>query len=191
MLTILSLLILTSSALADDNLHPQVNVMVGGERVVNRTWKVRASGHLFWAPRPEDDTTLFFLYAGPKFHVAPWLSIAPQIGSVVNWTGKGDVLPLVSVWNWIDLSHFHFFLEGDVYPDFAGGTASYYGLYSVDYDRLKLVWIGAQVEQVNAIVNVGPHIGLPLGDYVWVQTNYHYGLGDGSSSLRFNLSVNL
>lgn len=192
MLMTLALLASSLPAFAGDNdLHPQVAASAQGTHVVNKAWEVRGSGHFFWAPGPEEDVTLFFLYAGPRFRIAPWLSIAPQIGSVVGWNSHDGVLPLISVWNWIDFSHLHFFVEGDVYPDFTGGKASYYGLYIVDYDRLGIVSIGGQVEQVDASVNVGPHIGAPLGDHVWVQVDYHRGLGDGSNNLRLNLNVSL
>lgn len=191
MLTILALLASSPSALADDTLHPQVSASVQGKEKLNTTLELRGSGHILWAPGPEDDTVLFFLYTGPRIHVTPWFSTAPQIGSVVNWAGEGDLLPLASVWNWIDFNHFHGFVEADTYPDFAGGTVTYFGFYSIDYDRLGLIWVGAHAEQVNRNVNAGPHIGAPLGEKVWVQANYHRGLDNGSNALRLNLNVNL
>lgn len=191
MLIALALLASSSPALADDTIHPQIAASVQGTHVVNEGWEVRGSGHVFWTPGPETGSTMFLLYTGPKFHVAPWLSIAPQIGSIVGWNAPDGLLPLVSAWGWIDVSHLHFFVEGDVYPDFASGTASYYGLYAADYDGLKLAWIGIHVEQVDTSMNIGPHIGIPLGDHVWTQVNYHRGLGDGSNNLRLNLNVSL
>lgn len=192
MLSLLALVaVLPSVALADDTPHPQVNASVQGTHVVNETWEIRGSGHAFWAPSPADDTELFFLYAGPKLHLSHWFSIAPQVGSVVNWAGTGDIRPLLSVWNWVDLNHLHFFVEADIYPDFAGSMVDYYGLYTADYDRLGIVWLGAQMEQVDASVNVGPHIGVPLGDHVFTQVNYHRNLMDGSNAIRFNINVSL
>lgn len=193
MLATLALLLTSSSpAFADDTLQPQVAVSVQGTRTLNDTWGIRGSGHFSWAPGPKDDTSLFFLYAGPKAQITPWLSIALQLGTVVNWKGTGDAMPLASVWGSIGLSsHLNLFVVADIYPDFADKNVTYYGFYSIDYNGLRLVSVGAHAEQINESVNVGPHVGIPLGEHVWVQVNYHRGIHDWSNALRINLNVSL
>lgn len=198
MLTTLALLALAPSARADDTLHPQVNASVQGTEALGAALALRGSGHFLWAPGPEDDTVLFFLYTGPKIHVTPWFSTAPQIGSVVGWNGPDGLLPLISTWNWVNLKRFHLFVEGDLYPNFGKKTVDYYGLYTADYDGLGIVSVGGQVEQVDGTVNIGPHIGALLGE-VYVQVDWHYELKTDKieideyepNAIRFNLNVSL
>jgi hypothetical protein len=182
-------LLFHSADAADSQLQPQVAVSAQGSHELRKDVTLRGSGHAFWVPQEAgtDDAVIGMVYVGPKFMMNDHYSIAPQLGAIVNWTGEGDVMPIVSAWNWIDVKHFHAFIEAEIYPNFTTGDVVYYGFYGLDYDRLRLVWIGVHLEQVGTGLNVGPHIGIPLGN-VQVQVNYHRGQ-DGSDTIRLGFNL--
>lgn len=190
-------LLLVSSLLhvadaADDQLQPQVAVSAQGSEKLTERVSLRGSGHAFWIPQKADtdDAMIAMIYVGPKFSLLSGrYTIAPQIGAVENFFGEGDVMPIVSVWNWVDIGHIHGFVEAEIYPDFDDGNITYFGFYGVDYDCVPLVWVGAHVEQVGTNINAGPHVGIPLGN-VWIQANYHRGLDD-TNVLRLNVNLTL
>ena len=143
---------------ADDQLQPQVAVSAQGSKKLTDHVSIRGSGHAFWVPQDAgtDDAMIGIVYAGPKIVVGEHYSIAPQLGAIVNWTGEGDLMPIASAWNWIDVGPMHGFVEAEVYPNLTTGDITYFGFYGIDTDRVPLVWLGAHVEQVGTNVNAGP-----------------------------------
>lgn len=190
MLSLLALLH-APSAFAQDVVHPQANFTLEGTRPLTDALSLRGSGHIFWAPGPGEDVAIGLMYLGPKIKVTDWFSIAPQVGMVTNWTGNGDLQPMLSAWSWIGSGRLRGFVESDGFISLEDGTPTYYGFYAVDYS-FKLIDVGPQVEQTNASFSAGGHAGLPLGDHVYLQLSYFRGLDAvGTNNLRWALTVAL
>jgi hypothetical protein len=190
MLSLLALLHVSSAFAQDNVLHPQVNFTLEGSRTLTDTLSLRGSGQVFWTPGADEGETLVFVYVGPKFALTDWYTIAPQVGTAVNWTGEGDLQPLFSTWNWIGSHRLRAFIETDLYLSLEDGTPTYFGVYSVDYGT-KLVEFGPQVEQVNTAFSIGGHVGLPLGDHLYLHAAYFRELADDTNMLRWSLTAAL
>lgn len=141
------------------------------------TFAMRSSVHWFW--QPQTDTMLWFGYFGPKFHLADWIWMSPQVGVAGNWNPDGGDAFLTSLWTGITPHPRVFvFVENDFYV-YGDGQWDYYGYYFADWS-FGSVAVGPTVEQVNKNFIVGPHVTLYTKSGPWISVQYWVAAKTGS-----------
>jgi len=187
LLSSLMLMVLVQSAKAEN--FPwkgsQVMFSVGGavEMIENKLF-VRGSGIYFWVP--ENGLNMFFVYFGPKWQIADWIWIAPQVGFAGNWTLNSKDAADFSLWTGLSFfqSRLTVFLEGDAIVNH--DQQDYYGYYSIDYNPLSWLNAGIQGEQINKGVMFGPHLGYTNGP-LHLEVQYYAGFQQSNKghTIRF------
>lgn len=165
---------------------------VSGEFAFNDQIGLR--GHLTGFFKPAAKVVMAFAYVGPTFTPVSnekfGLWISPQLAIPFGWYEGEDAMgPSV----WVNLSFFGgklaVFLEGEVYVSFQNQLVNYYGYYAVD-GCPGAVNAGIQVEQVDAGVIFGPHIGGTIGP-LHLEAQYYLGFQDANRGHTIRLVTGL
>lgn len=177
---VLSLLGLLLSPSAAAEVVPQANFQVTGSSPIGAHSDVGMFASVMFAPGADP---LVFTYAGPGVQVTKWWWTSPRIGLEMNIPASGDARPIFSLWNALTLAdgHLSLFLETEVYPDLspAKGDPVYYGFYSATVTPKTRLSFGAQVEQVNASIAVGPQIGFKFNPSLSAGVQHFWDFNDG------------
>lgn len=131
------------------------------------TWAMRSSVHLFW--QPQTDTMLWFGYIGPRFNIASWIWMSPQIGVAGNWTPDGGDAFLASLWTGFT-PHPNIFILCEADFNIYDEGFDYYGFYFAEWNFGKVA-LGPTFEQVNKDLILGPHLTLytDVGPFISAQ----------------------
>ena len=154
----------------------QVLAVAGGAiELIEKKLSLIGSAVFFWVP--ESGVNLFFFYFGPKWQIADWIWIAPQVGLAGHWDADGKDAADFSLWIGLSFfdSQFTIFLEGDAIIN--ADQKDYYGFYSIDYNPLDWFNAGIHGEQINEGIQFGPHVGFTKGPW-HLEIQHYTGLQD-------------
>jgi hypothetical protein len=137
------------------------------------------TGNLTYFSTPKKGgNPIVFANAGPLWERGT-LWVQPQVRFAGNWfDGDAGVVALWAGQDWLGLSW-----SIDCEHIFGGKESNYFGYYAMDR-KLGSITIGAHVEQVDDLYQVGPH-------FKYGGLKVQHLLGSGKNNVRIGMSVDI